>query len=138
MASILLEACFVLTLNAMVFGTCSCWMLCLQEALSMLLPLGIDVTNCLKLFPIHWLYFSALPVYLSWVHVEGGSQKSCTINTKCYWPFMCHKVTEKLIYFPFGISNVDFFFSSFSFNISYKNTVFLIVLFCLRFLVFAN
>lgn len=34
--------------------------------------------NWLKLFLIHWLYFPAPPVCLSWVHIEGGPQKSCT------------------------------------------------------------
>lgn len=46
MASILLGACFVLILNAMEFWHLFLLDVCLQEALSMLLPLGLDVPNC--------------------------------------------------------------------------------------------
>lgn len=64
--------------------------------------------NWLKLFLIHWLYFPAPPVCLSWVHIEGGPQKSCTVHINCYWLFLCEKFTEELTDFTFGISDVNF------------------------------
>lgn len=107
-ASILLELALCWSWMPWNFGTGFCWIVCLQEALSMLLPLGLDVPNCLKLFLIHWLYFPAPPVCLSWVHIEGGPHKSRILYMKCYWLFMCDKLTKELIDFIFGISNANF------------------------------